>query len=94
MNPWIVHRDAGVYGERPDEFVPERWLQGTSEDKDAYGVRIKAMRDADMSFGNGNRTCLGQPLAMVELYKVTATLFGRYKVCFLLLRDEYPMMMR
>jgi cytochrome P450 len=81
MNPWIVHRNADVYGEKPDEFLPGRWLQRAGEQKDAYEVRTRKMRDADMSFGNGNRTCLGQPLAMVEVYKVAATLFGKYEVC-------------
>jgi cytochrome P450 len=83
MNPWLIHRNASIFGHNPDSFVPERWLQGPTESTPDFDARIKKMRDADMSFGNGNRTCLGKPLAMVELYKVTATLFGRYKVCSL-----------
>lgn len=33
-----------------------------------------------MAFGNGNRTCLGRPLALVKMYTTTAILFGKYKV--------------
>lgn len=87
MNPWLIHRNTAIFGPDPDDFVPERWLQGPQEATSEFEARIKTMRDADMSFGNGNRTCLGKPLALVELYKVAATLFGRYKVCF---RSCYP----
>jgi cytochrome P450 len=80
MNPWVVHRDADVFGADTESFIPERWLQRDGEGKEEYEARIKRMREADMAFGNGNRTCLGRPLALVELYKVTATLFGRYKI--------------
>ena len=53
---------------------------GKDESSGAYEARLKSMRDVDMSFGSGNRTCLGRPLALVELYKVTSTLFGKYNV--------------
>jgi cytochrome P450 len=81
MNPWLIHRNTSIFGERPDDFIPERWLQDPDEPAAVYEARVKKMRDADMSFGNGNRACLGKPLALVELYKVAATLFGKYKVC-------------
>lgn len=81
MNPWVVHYREDIFGERPNDFIPERWLRGEAETESAFESRIRKMKDADMSFGNGNRQCLGRPLALVELYKVTATLFARYKVC-------------
>lgn len=79
-NPWVVHRRADAFGDRPDEFVPERWLRGECEAEVEYEARMKRMRGVDMSFGRGNRVCLGRPLAMVELYKVTAMLLAKYKV--------------
>jgi cytochrome P450 len=84
VNPWVIHYKESIFGERPYEFRPERWLQGETEERGSYEARIKRMKDADMSFGGGNRICLGKPLALVELYKVVATVFGRYKVCWLL----------
>ena len=66
----------------PLDFLarPERWLQGDGETSEAYAARLKKMKDADMSFGGGNRVCLGRPLALVELYKVVSFVFGSYDV--------------
>ncbi|KAF2638795.1 cytochrome P450 [Massarina eburnea CBS 473.64] len=82
MNPWVVHRQAATFGSRPDDFIPERWMQGyvAGEGVQEWEGRVKRMTAADMSFGNGNRTCLGRPLALVELYKLVATLFGKYEI--------------
>ncbi|KAJ4299641.1 hypothetical protein N0V90_004887 [Kalmusia sp. IMI 367209] len=80
MNAWVVHRRGDVFGERPDEYIPERWLKGETESEAAFEGRIRRMKDADLSFGGGNRVCLGRPLALVEMYKIVATLFTRYKI--------------
>ncbi|KAH7347094.1 cytochrome P450 [Pyrenochaeta sp. MPI-SDFR-AT-0127] len=80
VNPWIIHSNESIYGENTDQFIPERWLRGPAEHQLAFEARIKKMKDADMSFGGGNRVCLGRPLAMVELYKVVATVFSRYEI--------------
>ncbi|KAF1967958.1 cytochrome P450 [Bimuria novae-zelandiae CBS 107.79] len=80
VNPWVVHRRADVYGERPDKFLPERWLKGSSESDADYEARIRRMNDADLSFGKGNRVCLGRPLALVEMAKIVGTLFAKYKI--------------
>lgn len=92
MNPWVLQRREDVFGERVDDFVPERWLQGKGEEKAAYEARLSKMREADLSFGSGNRICLGKPLATVELFKTTATLFGKYKVCFFCLVPIPPVL--
>lgn len=80
VNPWVIHYQERIFGAKPYEFRPERWLQGKEEGSEAFEARMKGMRDADMAFGGGNRICLGRPLALVELYKVVATVFGRYDV--------------
>jgi cytochrome P450 len=85
VNPWVIHYKESIFGAKPHEFLPERWLQSEQEEPGAYEARIRKMKDADMAFGAGSRICLGRPLALVEVYKVVATLFGRYKVrcdCF------------
>lgn len=43
---------------------------------------MKGLREADMAFGGGNRICIGEPLALVEVYKVVATVFGKFDVSF------------
>ncbi|CAO2649937.1 Nn.00g012290.m01.CDS01 [Neocucurbitaria sp. VM-36] len=80
VNPWVMHSRKDIFGEDPEEFIPERWLRGEKEGVAAFEARVKKMKDADMSFGGGNRVCLGRPLALVELYKVVATVFGRYEI--------------
>jgi cytochrome P450 len=80
VNPWVIHYQERIFGEKTGEFRPERWLQGKNENQGMFEARIKAMKDADMAFGGGNRICLGRPLALVETYKVVATVFGRYDV--------------
>jgi cytochrome P450 len=81
VNPWVIHYQERIFGAKPHEFRPERWMRGETEAVEAYEARTKMMRDADMAFGGGNRICIGRPLALVELYKVVATLFGKYEVC-------------
>jgi cytochrome P450 len=78
VNPWVVHYQEKVFGEQPYEFRPERWLQADNEGDEEFEARMRGMKDADLSFGGGNRVCLGRPLALVECYKVVATLFGRF----------------
>jgi cytochrome P450 len=80
INAWVLHFKEEIFGPNTDQFIPERWLQGEHENHDAYTARIKKMKDADMSFGNGNRTCLGRPLATVQLFKTIAFAFGKYEV--------------
>ena len=56
MQNYVHHRDSTVFPE-PDRFYPERWLTSTKE--------------MDMSltpFSLGRRNCIGQNLALEELY--------------------------
>jgi cytochrome P450 len=79
-NPWVMHTDTRIFGADAEEYRPERWLRGADESEEAFSARLKRMKDADMAFGGGNRTCLGRPLALVELYKVVSFVFGKYDV--------------
>lgn len=80
VNPWVVHYKESVFGEKTDKFRPERWLQGKSESTEAYEARLKMMKEADLSFGGGNRICIGRRLALVEVYKVVVSVFGQHDV--------------
>jgi len=48
-------------------FRPERW-----EDAD------KSMREAFMVFSLGNRNCIGQSLAMAQIYSTISKLLANY----------------
>lgn len=80
INPWVSSRNKAIYGDDTDAYRPERWLRSDGETEDAYEIRLKRMKDADFTFGSGNRICVGRNMATVELHKVTSTLFSRYDV--------------
>jgi cytochrome P450 len=56
---YTLHRDPVVFP-RPDEFVPERWL-------DEDGEKTREMNRWFMAFGAGGRGCLGRHLAIAEM---------------------------
>ena len=80
VNPWVMHYRKDVFGVDADHFVPERWLRMERESVPAFNARIKRMRDADMSWGGGNRACMGRALGIMEVYKIVATVFSRYEI--------------
>jgi cytochrome P450 len=80
MNAYVVGRNKEVWGEDAEEFRPERWLQGDGEVEEVYKARLQRMNAADLSFGGGSRICTGRNLALVEVYKIVATLVNRYEI--------------
>ncbi|KAI0174798.1 cytochrome P450 [Pestalotiopsis sp. NC0098] len=80
INPYVVHRNRGVWGDDADVFRPERWLPGPDEDDEAYRQRLKAFNAADLTFGAGSHICIGRNFALMEVYKITATLMSRYDI--------------
>jgi len=68
--PWLLHRHRDLW-ERPDEFVPERWLEGGSGAPSRY---------AYVPFSIGPRICTGANFATVETAICLATLIGRFRL--------------
>ncbi len=62
INIYGLHHSPD-YWDAPEEFRPERFLDGTSYAKGAY-----------LPFGAGPRKCIGEPLAMMEAQLILATL--------------------
>lgn len=79
LNPWVIGHTCDVFGEDLESFKPERWLRGDGESEKDYQDRAQAMRAADLSFGAGNRVCIGRNMALVEMYKIIPTLLTKYK---------------
>ena len=69
---WTVHH-LPEYFDRPDEFIPERWL-GES------GIELQK---AFMPFSHGARACVGRNMAYMELYLIVATVFRRYDMALM-----------
>ncbi|KAK8044222.1 hypothetical protein PG993_004246 [Apiospora rasikravindrae] len=60
QSPYVIHRDSRWF-ERPDEFLPERWLPGSD---------IKCDRAAYFPFHLGKHACIGKAMAMEEMRSV------------------------
>lgn len=69
MSPWVVQRDGRFY-EAPDEFRPERWLDGSAARLPKY---------AYLPFGAGPRLCIGNTFALTEAALVLATVARRFR---------------
>ncbi|KAJ6024275.1 cytochrome P450, partial [Penicillium herquei] len=78
MNPWVINRDTGVFGDNTDSFIPERWLRADHESVEKYQARIQAMKGANFTFGAGTRSCVGRYLSELEAFKFVATLFTTF----------------
>ncbi|XP_042218258.1 cytochrome P450 2L1-like [Homarus americanus] len=61
-----IHHDPR-YWNRPDEFLPERWL-------DQQG-KFTPKKEGFLPFGVGKRSCLGEALARMELFIISTTVF-------------------
>ncbi|KAK4178718.1 cytochrome P450 [Triangularia setosa] len=70
MSAWSMHHNTYLFP-NPDKFDPTRW---TNPDVDAVHARERAL----VSFGRGTRNCIGQNLAMCELYYSVASIIRRW----------------
>ena len=68
--PWVLHRDPRNF-DAPDEFHPERWMNGLAR---------RLPRYAYMPFGGGPRICIGQRFAMIEAVLILASIAQRFRV--------------
>ena len=71
MPQYVVHRDERFFDD-PDEFRPDRWLDG--------GSATDAPNMAYFPFGAGPRRCIGRDLAMALLKTVVGTVVQRREV--------------
>lgn len=70
---WVVHRDESVFGSRPSEFRPERWINASQEQQ-------AKMRNCLLSFGSGSRTCAGKNVSLLEMYKLVPAVLRTFEV--------------
>jgi cytochrome P450 len=69
MSQWVVHRDPRYYDD-PERFYPDRWLDGSTKSLPRY---------AYFPFGGGQRVCIGNTFALMELPLVLATIAQRFR---------------
>jgi cytochrome P450 len=70
MVPWVIQRDPRFF-EEPDEFKPERWLDG---------LQKRLPRFAYFPFGGGPRLCMGQSFAMLESVLLLSTIARKWRL--------------
>jgi cytochrome P450 len=70
MSQWVVHRDPR-YFDNPERFYPERWADGLAK---------RLPRYAYFPFGGGQRVCIGNTFALMELPLVLATIAQRFRL--------------
>ncbi|KAM3195503.1 hypothetical protein ACQJBY_071560 [Aegilops geniculata] len=75
FNAWAIMRDPAVW-ERPDEFVPERFL-GMADAVQAVDFRGKAFEF--IPFGSGRRLCPGVPMAERVVPFILASLLRAFE---------------
>jgi cytochrome P450 len=63
VNPWSMVRRPEIFGDDPDVFRPERWLEASSE------RRAEMEKVGELIFGHGRFMCAGKVLAFMELNK-------------------------
>ncbi|MCA0457914.1 MAG: cytochrome P450 [Chloroflexi bacterium] len=73
LSPWVLHHDSRWF-EKPDAFMPERWLKDKAE---------QPLREAYIPFGGGPRVCIGNGFAMMESVLILAALAQKHHVALL-----------
>jgi cytochrome P450 len=80
-NAWVVHKSEEVFGERVDEYVPERWINADAE-------HFKQMEGTMFQFGAGARTCIGKNISLLEIYKLIPSFMRRFDVSLESVRED------
>ncbi|KAI1871211.1 uncharacterized protein JN550_004656 [Neoarthrinium moseri] len=85
INPYVVGRNQLIWGDDADVYRPERWLRGhtpgtKTETEESYRERLRLFNASDLTFGGGSRVCIGRSFALMEVYKIVATLVARYRI--------------
>lgn len=70
ISPWVIHRQPSLWPE-PERFNPERF----SPERSAGRPRL-----AYLPFGAGQRHCIGQRFAMMEMVLLLAQVLRRYRL--------------
>ncbi|KIW23218.1 uncharacterized protein PV07_11436 [Cladophialophora immunda] len=73
INMTALNRDPSVWGDRVDEFRPERWIEVDE-------AQLSRMERANLSFSAGRRKCIGQHIAWIEMKKFIPELLNRFDI--------------
>ncbi|MCE6077766.1 cytochrome P450 [Agrobacterium vitis] len=69
ISPWVNHRSAR-YFDLPEDYRPDRWLDGTLEER--------LPRYAFFPFGGGSRRCIGEHFSMIHMTAILVCILRRF----------------
>ncbi|EXJ74179.1 uncharacterized protein A1O5_02473 [Cladophialophora psammophila CBS 110553] len=73
INTHALNRDPLIWGDKVDEFRPERWIE-------ADEARLSKMERANLNFSTGRRSCIGQHIAWIEMKKFLPELLNQFDI--------------
>jgi cytochrome P450 len=82
ISPWLIHRRADFWPQ-PEAFSPERWLGSD-------GHAPVSNKNAWLPFSTGQRKCIGDTFALLEMQLVLATVLQRVRITIEADREVVP----
>jgi cytochrome P450 len=71
MQAYTLHHDESVYDDA-DKFDPDRWLTSDEE-------KLKVMSRSFWAFGSGQRGCIAEHFAWLEMKIALAEIYRRFR---------------
>jgi cytochrome P450 len=78
VSPWLIQRHRALWA-RPDEFDPDRYVEGPDSVTDGEMPARESLRRAYLPFGMGPRVCIGAAFAQQEAALILATLAREFR---------------
>ncbi|GAA5905728.1 cytochrome P450 [Sporobolomyces salmoneus] len=75
MSPYVFQRRPEAFGPDAENFRPERWIEANEEEK-------KRMEKNLITFGSGQRVCIGKNISLMEITKTIPPLLLKYSLSF------------
>ncbi|KAB8272176.1 cytochrome P450 [Aspergillus minisclerotigenes] len=79
--PYAFNRLPEFWGKDADRFVPNRWIDIDEFGRKALnGLGGASTKYAHITFSHGHRSCIGRPVAFIQLRCALAAIFGRFQM--------------
>ncbi|KAG8709057.1 cytochrome P450-dit2, partial [Ceratobasidium sp. 423] len=79
LNTVYFNRNEAIWGERANEFLPERWIGSKIDEVTQAGSRLPGVYSSMMTFGSGSYACIGFKFAVMEIKVMLAELITKFK---------------